>query len=205
MQVGTLALRRTHTRGAIALLAVVITAALSFGAFPANAHAVTRSQVVDRSMHWVKKKVKYSQRGYYQGYRRDCSGFVSMAWKLKKSYTTRTIKQVAVKVPKSKLKPGDAVLVPGHVSIFGGWANRSHTKFWALEETQPGSHAKKRVRPWRRGAQGLRYKGIKNPAPRPVPAPAAAPTPATVPTPTPDPAAVPASSASGAVTAGVLI
>lgn len=177
MQVRTPALHSVTTGRARALVVVAIAAAITFGGFPASAHAITRDQVVSRSMHWIKKRVKYSQRSYYQGYRRDCSGFVSMAWGLKKSYTSRTIKQVAVKIPRAKLRPGDAVLIPGHVSIFGGWANRAHTKFYALEQTQPGSYAKKRVRPYRGRAVALRYRGISKP-PVKIRARAATPAPA---------------------------
>jgi hypothetical protein len=171
-----MALRSARISRAQALVVAAIVAAITFGGLPASAHAITRDQVVSRSMHWIKKRVKYSQRGYYQGYRRDCSGFVSMAWGLKKSYTSRNIKQVAVKVPRNKLRPGDAVLIPGHVSIFGGWANRARTKFYALEQTQPGSFARKRVRPYRNRAVALRYKGITKPAAKVVARTAAAPT-----------------------------
>ncbi len=139
---------------------------------PASAGAITRSQVIDRASSWVAKRVPYSQNGSFQGYRRDCSGFVSMAWKLDSSYTTRSISSVAKRVAISDLKPGDAVLTPGHVTIFGGWKNRSQRTYIALEETTWGSHAKKRVRSIGGNAKGLRLRDIKDKVAAP-PSPAA--------------------------------
>jgi len=130
------------------------------------ASAITRAQVIKRATTWVKKRVPYSQSGYYRGYRRDCSGMVSMAWNLKRSYTSRTLGSVARRVSKSKLRPGDAIHTPGHVAIFGGWANRSHTKYIALEQSGRGKPALKRVKTWRRGATALRLRGIKNNPPK---------------------------------------
>lgn len=138
-------------------LAVLAPALLSA---PAQAEAITRKQILARSRTWVVKKVGYSQSRHYRGYRRDCSGFVSMAWKLKRSYTTRTIHKRATRVRISQLKPGDAVLTRGHVAIFAGWKNKKKRTYYAMEETTWGSHAKRQVRKIPRGAKGLRRKGI---------------------------------------------
>jgi len=148
-----------------AVLVIVVSMTVSLSA-PAQAHAITRATILKRANVWVKKKVPYSQSRYYKGYRRDCSGFVSMAWKLKKSYTTRTISKRAKRIKISSLKPGDAVLIPGHVSLFGGWKNKKKRTYYALEQTTWGSHAKKRVRKIPRGAKALRRKGITTPKPR---------------------------------------
>ncbi len=151
--------------GATLVVVIAMTASLSA---PAQAHAITRAKILKRANHWVKKRVPYSQGGYYKGYRRDCSGFVSMSWKLKKSYTTRTISKRATRIKISSLKPGDAVLKRGHVSIFGGWKNKKKRTYYALEETTWGSHAKKRVRKIPRGAKALRRKGLTTPTKRRV-------------------------------------
>ncbi len=144
---------------------------------PADAGALTRSQVMKRAKVWVDRKVPYSQSGRYQGYRRDCSGFVSMAWKLNSSYTTRSLSSKGKRVAISSLKVGDAVLIPGrHVSIFGGWKNKAKRQYWAYEETTWGSHAKKRVRSIPSNAHALRYKGITVAKAKPKPKPAPAPT-----------------------------
>lgn len=142
-----------------ATLIVAVAGILSFSA-PAPAEAITRTKIIKRAKHWVQKRVPYSQRGYYRGYRRDCSGFVSMAWGLNRSYTTRNISSKARRVGISSLKPGDAVLTRGHVAIFGGWKNKKKRTYYALEETTWGSHAKKRVRKIPRGAKGLRRKNL---------------------------------------------
>jgi hypothetical protein len=130
------------------------------GLFPSVAHAITRDAVIDRAHVWVVKKVRYSQSSTFGGYRRDCSGFVSMAWKLGRSYTSRSIRAVATRIPLSKLQPGDAVHTPGHVAIFVKWANKAHGLYVAMEETHWGHPAVRRVRPLGHGASGLRYHHI---------------------------------------------
>ncbi len=150
-----------------AALIVAFAATLTFGA-PAQASAITRSQIIKRSTVWVKKRIPYSQSRTYKGYRRDCSGFVSMAWGLKRSYTTRTISSRAKRIKVRSLKPGDAVLSPGHVSIFGGWKNKKARTYYAYEETTWGSHAKKRVRTIPRNAKALRYKKLTPPRKAPA-------------------------------------
>jgi hypothetical protein len=150
------------------------------GLTPATASAITRSTILARAHVWVKKRVHYSQSSYYQGYRRDCSGFVSMAWRLRTSYTSSSIHAVAKRVALRRLMPGDAVHTPGHVAIFVKWANKKHTRYLAMEESTWGRPALRHVRSLGHGATGLRYRKVTNP-PRPVPAPPSAGT-----TPTPD-------------------
>jgi hypothetical protein len=145
-----------------AALIVAIAAVVSFSA-PAPAEAITRHKILKRAKTWVHKRVRYSQSGYYRGYRRDCSGFVSMSWGLGKSYTTRTIHKRAKRIKISSLKPGDVVWRRGHVSVFGGWKNKKKRTYIAIEQTTWGSHAKKHVRRIPRGAKALRRKGLKKP------------------------------------------
>ena len=167
--------------GIRARVSIVLTLAiiLLFSASVSSAGAITRSEVLKRATSWVKRRVPYSQRGYFQGYRRDCSGFVSMAWKLNTSYSSRTISAKARRISISSLRPGDAVLRPGHVAIFGGWKNKSRREYIAIEQTTWGSHAKRHVRRIPRRAIALRRRGITDPrrvvrvAARPKPKPAA--------------------------------
>jgi hypothetical protein len=151
-------LARLPWRASLVALASALIASL--GLFPTTAHAITRADVLHRAHTWVAKKVLYSQHAHYAGYRRDCSGFVSMAWRLSHSYTSRTIHAVATRVPLERLKAGDAVHTPGHVAIFVKWANKAHTRYVAMEETHWGHPAMQRVRPLGRGATGLRYRRI---------------------------------------------
>jgi hypothetical protein len=149
---------RVRWRASVAALASALVAIL--GLLPTTAHAITRDAVLGRAHDWVVKKVRYSQSSTFAGYRRDCSGFVSMAWKLGRSYTSSTIRSVAVRVPLHKLRPGDAVHTPGHVAIFVKWANKAHSRYVAMEESHRGRPALHHVRSIGRRATGLRYRRI---------------------------------------------
>ncbi|MEU7578743.1 peptidoglycan-binding protein [Streptomyces sp. NPDC041068] len=115
---------------------------------------LTRSQILARAQTWVDARVSYSMSGYYQGYRKDCSGFVSMAWGLGSNQWTGSLAAYGVRITKSQLKPGDMLLFhnpanPGagsHVTIFGGWADSSKTRYVAYEQTRP--HTLKRTTPY---------------------------------------------------------
>jgi len=150
---------RLPWRASLTALASALVALL--GLLPTTAHAITRTDVLNRAHGWVAKKVRYSQSSTFAGYRRDCSGFVSMAWKLGRSYTSRTIHSVAVRIPLSHLRPGDAVHTPGHVAIFVKWANKARSAYVAMEESTWGRPALHHVRPLGRGATALRYHGIE--------------------------------------------
>lgn len=141
-----------------AAAAVVLTLAI---AVPAPAIAITRDDVVARASDWVGKRVPYSQRGYFAGYRRDCSGMVSMAWALGRSYTSRTIESQAWRIPISDLRPGDAVRTPGHVALFAGWVDPARGTYVALEQSRASIGAVCRVRKLGRRPVALRYRGIE--------------------------------------------
>jgi hypothetical protein len=149
------------------------------GSVPAPAAAITRAEVLARAHSWVAKRVIYSQHRSYGGYRRDCSGFVSMAWHLRRSYTSRSIRAVARRVPLSKLRPGDAVHTPGHVAIFVRWKNRAKRTYVAMEESRWGRPAMHHVRRLGRGARALRYVRITE---TPIAAVASTPTVTATPT-----------------------
>lgn len=155
------------TPGSIArAVSLVFVIAFSLSVSTPEAHAITRDRVIARANTWIAKRVPYSQRGHYGGYRRDCSGFVSMAWGLRGSYTSRSIASRAKRIPISKLRPGDAVRYPGHVAVFGGWKDRRRGLYIALEQTTWGGHATRHVKKMRRGTQALRLKGISDAPPR---------------------------------------
>jgi hypothetical protein len=165
-------------------LTVVLSAIMFSTINVAPAQAITRKEVIKRANHWIKKKIRYSQSAYYQGYRRDCSGFVSMAWKLKHSYTSSSIRGVARRISASRLKPGDAVRRTGHVEIFGGWKNKRKRTYWALEESTWGKPALRKVKRFKSGYSALRLRGIKEdppkkkvtPRPRPIIPPVPSPS-----------------------------
>jgi hypothetical protein len=166
----------------------------------APARAITRPEVLKRANHWIKKKVPYSQSSYYEGYRQDCSGFVSMAWKLKTSYTSSSIGSTATKISVKALRPGDAVRRPGHVEIFDGWKNKAKRQYWALEESTWGRPALRAVKRFKSGYTALRLRGIKDAAPK-KPAPPK-PRPAIPPAPLPSVPGTPTPSATDSIDAG---
>lgn len=127
------------------LVALVIVLGLALGAMPVSSFAaekpLDRSTVIKRAKVWTKQRVPYSQTGKKSGYRRDCSGFVSMAWDLPENLVTWNLPLVSRRIAKKDLKPGDIILNASgrgggrHVVIFERWANRKHTKYVALEQT----------------------------------------------------------------------
>lgn len=107
-------------------------------------YAITREEIISRAQVWVNAGVPYSQTAYRDGYRTDCSGFVSYAWHLQdhagrpQSLTTRTLPDVSRLISKDELQSGDILLRPGsHVVIFDQWANSQRTEYWAYEMSPP--------------------------------------------------------------------
>ncbi|MEI2774725.1 MAG: hypothetical protein V9G19_01905 [Tetrasphaera sp.] len=131
-----------RSRRAAALLTL---AGLATGVPASAAHAdssagrapISGSTAVARAKVWVDRGVGYSQSSTYQGYRMDCSGYVSMAWGLTKpGYTTYTMPSIGRYISKSDLRRGDAMLNSSfHVLLFDKWANSAKTYYWAYEES----------------------------------------------------------------------
>lgn len=142
-----------YTRGLVspALCAVfvfVLALALMFaGAAVEAAHAISRETILARAQRWVDLRVPYSQAVTFEGYRTDCSGFVSMAWVLPTpGRSTRDMAQVAVPIRKEQLQPGDILLKPdSHVAIFAGWANPERTVWRSLEQSGSNGGAVSRL------------------------------------------------------------
>ncbi|MEU0738892.1 NlpC/P60 family protein, partial [Streptomyces sp. NPDC006134] len=113
----------------------------------ATAPAITRSEVIQRAKSWVGIGLDYSWTGSHDGYRTDCSGYVSMAWRLSSSLTTDTFAGAGVttSISKADLKPGDALLndasgANGHVVLFGKWVDSARTSYMGYEFTGSGVH-----------------------------------------------------------------
>ncbi|MEV0091766.1 peptidoglycan-binding protein [Streptomyces sp. NPDC050738] len=134
--------------------------------------STTRSDIITRAQLWVGAQVPYSMDKFYaDGYRQDCSGFVSMAWNLDGSEWTGSLAEYGTRIAASDLQPGDILLFHNpanptkgsHVTIFGGWADASHTSYVAYEETRP--HARRQITPyayWSNSSRyvAYRYKGL---------------------------------------------
>jgi VCBS repeat protein len=134
----------------------------------ASNQTLSRSQVLLRSQSWIDARVPYSQSAchtnQYGSYRTDCSGFVSMAWGLRVSYTTSDIHLVSHTIPRSELRPGDALNDPGsHIALFLRWEDAAHTRPVVREQAGPnGSPTVERV--WSEGTASqytpIRYNNI---------------------------------------------
>jgi hypothetical protein len=107
--------------------------------------ATKGERAVQRGKVWVDLGIPYNQSAYYQGYRQDCSGFISMAWQL--SRNGRPVSATTVTLPnysktlssKNDLQPGDAINNrkpgnAGHVVLFVKWDDKNQGKFTAYEE-----------------------------------------------------------------------
>lgn len=141
---------------------------------------ITRKEVIDRGLFWVKKHIPYSMTATYpdpQGtkYRTDCSGFVSMALHASApGRNTVSLPEIANAIEWKDLKLGDFVGTlgagtggaDGHVTLFNGWSDSSHKKYKTLE-CRGGGHgciAYERPVGWKVGshtAKPYRYKNIK--------------------------------------------
>ncbi|MGP4051535.1 peptidoglycan-binding protein [Streptomyces sp. 2A115] len=153
-----------------------------------KAPPTTRAEIINRAKEWVAAQVPYSMSAYWSdGYRQDCSGFVSMAWNLGGNEWTGSLDKYGVRIPRDQLQPGDILLFHNpadpekgsHVVLFGGWTDYTHSHYVAYEEARP--HARKQATPyayWRHSDRYLayRYKGLKAGAGGAGPASPAAPS-----------------------------
>ncbi len=111
--------------------------------------AVSGATVISRAKVWLTanggKPVPYSQsKNWKDGYRQDCSGYVSMAYGYgKPGFNTVGLADPSVSTKftnKASLKKGDTIIDPNgtstsrHVVIFEKWANTAKTSYWAYEQ-----------------------------------------------------------------------
>ncbi|MET8506197.1 peptidoglycan-binding protein [Streptomyces sp. NPDC004787] len=106
----------------------------------------TRAEIINRAKKWVAAGVPYSMERYWNdGYRQDCSGYISMAWNLRSNEWTGSLDRFADRIDRADLQPGDILLFHNpanptrgsHVTIFGGWTDYTHTSYVAYEQTKP--------------------------------------------------------------------
>ena len=103
---------------------------------------ITRATVMARAKDWYSRGIPYNQGAkawdvnHGKQYRTDCSGFVSMAWKIKVSKTTWTLDDVSHVIHWNDLLPGDAVVAPHHHAvIFEKWVDAdTKADFYTYEE-----------------------------------------------------------------------
>ncbi|WP_447001697.1 hypothetical protein ACRAKI_18200 [Saccharothrix isguenensis] len=102
----------------------------------------TRAEILARSQSWLTERVPYSQATCYRNahgqYRADCSGYVSMAWGARFSYTTFDIHYISHEIPRSQLQPGDALNdSDSHIALFLRWADAAKTMPVVREQAGP--------------------------------------------------------------------
>ncbi|MFB7369024.1 peptidoglycan-binding protein [Streptomyces sp. NPDC056222] len=107
---------------------------------------VTRAEIINRAKRWVSAQVPYSMEKYWSdGYRQDCSGYISMAWNLRANEWTGSLDGFAERIDRADLQPGDILLFHNpadpargsHVTLFGGWTDHTRTSYIAYEQTEP--------------------------------------------------------------------
>ena len=105
---------------------------------------------------------------WYGGYRRDCSGYVSMALGLPgPGLDTTGLAAHATPVPRAGLQPGDLLINPatgpaGHVVIFDHWLDTAMTAYLGYEQSgDGGTHHRRIPFPYFGGypMSGYRYTG----------------------------------------------
>ena len=110
-----------------------------------SASSITRDQIMQRAQVWVDEKIPYSQTATTNGYRQDCSGYVSYSWASSTSgggHVTSNMQEICTKISKADMKKGDAILKPStHVVLFGGWIDSD--AFYEYAEHQPGDVCRK--------------------------------------------------------------
>ncbi|MFC8722709.1 hypothetical protein [Kitasatospora sp. NPDC057198] len=132
-------------RRVLSLLAVTAVTAGLLVVFSASAQAafasalggtISRSEVIERAQYWVDHQPgSYDQDASSPGptgdrnYRRDCSGYVDMAWHLSGDNWTGNLSDVSYSVARQDLMPGDVLLdAAHHVILFNAWES-DHTRF----------------------------------------------------------------------------
>lgn len=132
----------------------------------------SRAAIINRAKLWVSAKVPYSMTKYWSdGYRQDCSGYVSMAWNLDGNEWTGSLSRFGTRIAREELQPGDILLFHNpsdptkgsHVTIFGGWSDYTHSHYFAYEQTKPATRAQPTpMAYWNNSASyvAYRYKGV---------------------------------------------
>lgn len=115
---------------------------------------ITRDEALVRAQTWlVGGGVPYSQTKFKDGWRTDCSGYVSMVWNLSRNYWTGDLNTVGVRIPFNTLRCMDMLLFHdssnpnngSHVVLFDRWVNGVGGDFWIYEQTGAGKRVTRRI------------------------------------------------------------
>lgn len=108
-----------------------------------------RREAVERGFAWLDDDVPYSQSASHDGYRTDCSGFVSMCWDMGRSSNTASLYAGDGNTRLGSyddLVVADALVKQGHVVLFLGWNDDAHEGACVLEQASTASDMQFRVR-----------------------------------------------------------
>ena len=113
-----------------------------------------RKTAIERGFTWYDAQVPYSQSSQHEGYRTDCSGFVSMCWQLGTSHTTADFiadsGQWSSLGSFDDLAPADAMVYrkngAGHIMLFLGWNDDAKTEACVLEQASTADDMQFRAR-----------------------------------------------------------
>ena len=136
-------MRKTVLTALLTIVALLVAAAPASAAEP-RSNRISRAEIISRAQDWWQRQIPYNQTDEATdvegvNYRTDCSGFISMAWRLPRSYTTTDLDTVSTEIAKSDLQPGDILMWDGagnegHVVLFQKWENKSAGTFWLYEQ-----------------------------------------------------------------------
>lgn len=161
-------------RWIIPALTGVLTMASAADAWAATSCAMSREEIlasasgarreaVERGFEWLDDDVPYSQTGSHDGYRTDCSGFVSMCWGLEVSANTSAFYSGTANTRLGSyedLVVADALVKRGHIVLFLGWNDDEHDGVCVLEQASTASDMQFRVRT-RASLESSGYKPIR--------------------------------------------
>ncbi len=120
-----------------------------------------RRTALERGFKWLDDDVPYSQGRQHEGYRTDCSGFVSMCWDTGTSHTTSIFASGGGDTQAlgswDDLVAGDALVKRGHIMLFTGWSDDARSSVCALEQSSTANDMQFRAR----SVASLRGQGYK--------------------------------------------
>jgi hypothetical protein len=112
---------------------------------------ISRGDIIARAQSWVDAGgYAYNQSGFTpDGWRTDCSGYVSMAWNVAKNVNGGTntvgLLDYSTAITKGELQAGDILIdaagtnLTRHVVLFHKWANDNRTAYWGYEQSASGN------------------------------------------------------------------
>jgi hypothetical protein len=134
-----------------AVAAVALGSLLVYTSPPARAAFVSsvggpiaRSEVIERAQYWVDHQPgTYNQTAYSpdptgsRNYRRDCSGYVDMAWHTNSDNWTGNMSDISYAISRAQLKAGDILNdAVNHVMLFNAWESDGvHFSYYSFGST----------------------------------------------------------------------